>query len=521
MKDDRSKHIAKSGDGLWSRRDVLSKGALVVSVLALPTFVTRKVQAQTTSFDYYISSTGSDSNQGTLASPWAITSLRDTSPHNASMAGKRVGLVAGSYNVASLTSGSTPSDYQHPVFHIPAGSSSAPTYVASCDSNGNYSRGAAVITYGSGAGVNAVFGQNPNSGGYWELDGVAINGGGYDGCLVYASYPTTGSIYTGSGTAQGITIQNCEIYGITASIVGHNEACIFLQGALNAVVRNNYLHDVQKPSQPDHAHAYEEYGCTGTQFIYNTVSNCCSGIDAKAGDSGTVVAYNYFYNSGHQVAGANCGVLCGFDGAEGNPNPPNTPYVVHHNVFDSCGMLHACDVNDTTSQAIYWYNNTSYGPGNSSVATLDLRSSASGLIQCYNNILVVTGSAAGAYMGAIAFSSGGFTILDYNDYYFGSYSAAWGLGGNTEATLAAWQSASSADLHSLAVNPQFASAIVPGAGAAQFQLASNSPCKGVGRSNGTSSGAACDMGAWGNGATAIGCNFLASVVPNPPTLSIS
>lgn len=517
----RAKHESITGANLWSRREILSTGAQVLSVLALPVFALRDAQAQSTSFDYYISSTGSDSNSGTLTNPWAVTSLQDTSRNNQLISGKRVGLIGGTYNVTTMTSGSSPSDYAHPVFHVPAGTSASPTYVGSCDSNGVYSRGAAIFLYGPSSGVNAVFGQNPNSGGYWILDGVVINGGGYGGSLIYATYPTTGSIYTGGGTGQGITIQNCEIYGITATSVGTNEACIFLQGALNAIIRNNYLHDVQKPSQPDHAHAYEEYGSTGTQFIYNTVVNCCTGVDAKAGDAGTIVAYNYFYNTGLPAAGSNCAVLQGFDGAEGNPNSPNTAYSIHHNVFDSCGAPHACDVNNTAAQAINWYNNTSYSTIKTSATALDLRTSASNLIQCYNNIIVVTASAAGAYTGTIALTDGGYTILDYNDYYFADYASGWGLSASTVGSLAAWQSASKADLHSIVSNPGFASAITPGTGPAQFQLASSSPCKGTGSNNGSSSGTACDMGAWGNGATSIGCNFFSSVVPNPPTLSIT
>jgi hypothetical protein len=512
MKSSRVKSMPDTAHRSLSRRDMLSRGAQVLSVLALPQFVVSKAWGQTTpSFDYYISATGSDSNPGTQAAPWAITSLQDTNPNNAKIAGKRVGLLAGTYNVARMTSGSQASDYQHPVLHIPSGTSSAPTIVQSVTPQG------AIFTFAGNNGANAVFGQNPNSAGNFTLDGVVINGGGYGGCLVYASYST--SIYTGPGVAPGITIQNCEIYGINATAVGSNEACIFLQGALNAVIRNNKLHDVSKPAQPDHAHGYEEYACTGTQFIYNTVYNCPTALDAKAGCSGTVVAYNYFYN---------CPVAAvqGFDGAEGNPNNPNLPYSIHHNVIDSCGGQHATDVNNTTSQAINWYNNTCYDTrgGSMSTATLDLRSSASRLIQCFNNICVMTANGSGPYMGSVALTLGGYSVLDYNTYYFNSYSNAWGLIGAATSTLSSlglWQIASGADGHSLVSNPQFASSIVPGAGPAQFKLSSNSPCTGAGRTNGSSSGSACDMGAWGNGTTAIGANFASVAVPDAPTLKVS
>jgi hypothetical protein len=517
MKRSRFIYTPKAGSHSLSRRDLLSRGAQVLSVVALPALLRPTAWGQTTpTFDYYISPEGSDSNAGTQASPWGISSLQDTNANNSKMAGKRVGLLSGTYNVAGMHSGSQPSDYQHPVLHIPSGSSSAPTVIQSVTPQG------AIFTFAGNTGVNAVFGQNPGSGGYFTLDGVVINGGGYGGCLVYASYNT--SIYTGPGVAPGITIRNCEIYGIAATDVGANEACIFLQGALNAVISNNKLHDVTKPAQADHAHGYEEYACTATQFIYNTVYNCPTALDAKAGCSGTVVAYNYFYN-------CPVGAIQGFDGAEGNPNNPNTAYSIHNNVIDSCGGQHVTDVNDTTAQAISWYNNTCYDTRSGSVCTLDLRASGSRLIQCYNNICVATANGSGPYMGTIAQSLGGYSLLDYNDYYLNSYSSAWGLLGAATSvlnSLGLWQAASGADAHSTVGNPQFAASIVPGAGANQFKLGGSSPCKGTGRTNGSSSGAACDMGAWGGAVvpTQIGCNFAAGVttpapVPNAPTLSVS
>jgi hypothetical protein len=460
-------------------------------------------------FDHYISTSGSDSNAGTAAAPWAMTSLQDTNSNNALMAGKRIGFIAGTYNVASMTSGSSPSDYQHPIFHIPSGSSGSPTYVGSSDASGHESPRSAVFVSSSSAGVNAVFGQNPNAGGYWTLSGVVINGNSYPNSLVYASYPTSpGDLYHGAGTGPGITIENCEIYGIAATSVGANEACIFLQGALNAVVRNNKLHDVTKPSQPDHAHGYEEYGSTGTQFIYNTVYNCTSGVETKAGCSGTNVAYNYIFN-------CLTNALEGFDGAEGNPNNPNTAYAIHHNVFDSNAGCHDADVNNTTAQAINWYSNTVYDTRTGPKCCVDLRSSAASLIAAYDNLVVST-TGSGSSQGITGYSTGGFTLVDYNGYALSSLSSAWALNEATQySTLAAWQGvAGSPDAHAVVnASPQFSQTIVPGNGAAQFQLGSGSPFKGVGRVGGVSGGAACDMGAWGYdpalGAppTQIGSNF--------------
>jgi hypothetical protein len=435
------------------------------------------------------------------------------------MASKRVGLIAGNYNIAGMHSGSQPSDYQHPVLRVPTGSAAAPSYVGSCDSSGNYSRGAAVLVYGTSAGVNPMIGQNPDDRGYWTLDGVELNGNGYAGPLICIGY-TSGGSYTAAGSTPGLVIQNCHLHSITGSPVGNNEALIFNAGTTGAIITNNVMHDAHKPAQPDHCHAYLEYSCQGTQITFNTIYNCDTGVHAKAGSSGTVVANNYFYNC------PTCAIQ-GMDGAEGNPNTPGTPYSVHHNVIDSCGPTHACDINGQAYQGLSWFNNTIYNTQGGSVLALDLRAASANLVKCYNNLVVCTTNGSGGYVGTVALSSGAYSVLDYNCYYFNSYGAGWGLSGNsTYGSLSAWQSASRGDSHSISTAPSFASSITPGAGAAQFKLASASACAGTGRVGGSSSGAACNIGAWDGTVTQIGANTSATtapppVVPDAPKLTVS
>ena len=66
----------------------------------LPAWMTTANAQTATTFDFYISTNGDDGNPGTVSSPWAITSLISNSPNNSKIAGKRVGLIAGTYNVA-------------------------------------------------------------------------------------------------------------------------------------------------------------------------------------------------------------------------------------------------------------------------------------------------------------------------------------------------------------------------------------------------------------------------------------
>jgi len=502
-----------------SRRSVLRAGGILVpAALVAPSFFARVARAASAPlFDFYISTSGSDQNPGTVSQPWAITSLQDTNGNNGKMAGKRVGLIAGTYNIANMRSGSQPGDYQHPVLRVPTGSASAPSYVGSSDSSGNYSRGAAVLVYGTSAGVNPMIGQNPGDRGYWTLDGVELNGNGYAGPLINLGYTTGG--YTSGGTVPGVIVRNCHLHGITGSPVGNNEALIFNAGTSGAIITNNVMHDAHKPAQPDHCHAYLEYGCQGTQITFNTIYNCDTGVHAKAGCSGTVVANNYFYNC------PTCAVQ-GMDGAEGNPNTPGTPYSVHHNVIDSCGASHQCDINGQAYQGLNWYNNTIYNTQTGSVAALDLRAGSSSLIKSYNNLVVCTANGTGQYMGTVALSSGGYSVLDYNCYHFNSFGQAFGLSGSsTYGSLSAWQSASRAETHSMTGSPSFASSIQAGAGAAQFKLASGSPCAGAGRVGGSSSGAACNIGAWDGTVTQIGASTTGTappaVVPDAPNLTVS
>ena len=103
MTKSRNKTIEKSEARSWSRREVISTAARVASALAVPQLWLPKAWGATTTFDYYISTSGKDSNSGTLASPWALTSFEDTNPNNRLMAGKRIGLIAGNYSTAGIT----------------------------------------------------------------------------------------------------------------------------------------------------------------------------------------------------------------------------------------------------------------------------------------------------------------------------------------------------------------------------------------------------------------------------------
>jgi hypothetical protein len=511
------KNRSKTSANSWSRRDVLSRGAGALCVLALPEFVFQKAFGQsTTTFDYYISPTGSDSNPGTQASPWAITSLQDTNSNNSKIAGKKVGMLAGTYATSSLQSGSTPNDYQHPVLNLPQGSSGSPTVLQSVSGPGTV-----ILDNSTSSTQNPLVGQNPNLAGYWTLDGVTIKGNNSTAQAFLVSGRYSAYSYTNSSAAAafGVTVQNCEIYNMyITGAVGSNYGGMIMQGVQGAIIRNNYIHDITKPSDQPHCHCYEEYGCLGSQIHYNTFANCPGGgMDLKAGVSGADVAYNYFYSVGTATAGNGIAAVTGADGAEGGPNSPGTANVVHHNIFDSCGEPHAGDVNSVSAQNLYYYNNTIYDTRSGSIVVVDLRETSGNKAQFYNNILVTTANSGGGNYGILALASGDFSNVSNNCYFLHSSSGGWGLGALFNS-LSAWQAASGApDAHSIAANPVFASAITPGTGSAQFKLGSGSPCLGTGTGG-------VNMGAWDGTVTQIGSNFSAaaqSPTPAAPRLSVS
>lgn len=514
MKIRSQKLISKAGADLLSRRDVLLRGAGALGVLALPEFLIRNAWGQTATFDFYISPTGSDADPGTLSAPWALTSCEAANANNTKMAGKRTGFLPGTYNLNTLTS--VGSQYQNNLMVIRHGSSTAQTYWGTSNSSGAYQQGTAILyannvnlfPAGSGGGIIGENTNGANNGqGHWTVDGFIIDGTGItSGGHFVQNYGTGGTGATAigqQGATPGIIIQNCEMRTLLNGVSGNNDAFVFLEGVSGAIVQNCYFHNMKKPNQASvpHMHAIEEYASYGNMYQYNTFANISNGataIESKTGGIGTTVAYNYFYN----IAPGSYGVIMGFDGSEGSPNSQTVPYVIHHNIFDSCpDQIKSVDVGNADTQPINWYNNTIYNAPSSQFAT----GGSTAQIQHYNNIWATsTGSTS------LSFTSSSLSVCDYNCYATASRAGTAGF-----------------DTHSMTSNPNFSATITPGNGSNQFQLAGGSACLGAGRVRGVSSGAAINMGAWDGTVTQIGCNFLsgsvgtAPAVPRAPTLTIS
>jgi hypothetical protein len=530
----------------FSRRDILVAGSTIVPVaILLPAWMTASAQTKST-FDFYISPSGSDSSSGSLSAPWSITSLRVGSTNFSKMPGKRIGLLPGTYSVGNYVF----ADSSTGALQIPGGTSSASTYVASCDSSGNYSPRTAKITallngvYGGQAGyghngpIISHVGTYPNTYpvGYLTLDGLVISGFSYKGIRI-------GGNSSGDGPSglRGIVVQNCEFTGgaHNSGDATDNTNALWLDYTVGALVTNNYFHDNYGFNKTDmgHLNGVICWGCQGTTVQFNTLINAGNIYGKEVANQGNTVQYNYVDASMYTTTGSSSGIE---DWTGANTGGLTQTTNINNNIIKSSawGIQGA-----TLSYSYGWttpvniYNNTiilSKGAGPYPAAWVTSQSSRN--VRFYNNIYA--GVADGSGYKSFHLNAKGPAVWDYNLYIATGMSwelsedSALGSAAGSYTSQSAVQSAvaglggiSSIDTHSISSDsPGFAGS---GALALAYKLASTSPARNRGSTNGTTSGAACDMGAWGNGATQVGCNFTSGASTTPdsspkaPSLTIS
>jgi hypothetical protein len=484
-----------------------------------------------TTFDYYVSTGGSDSNPGTLASPWAITSLRVVSPNFSKMNGKGVsiGLLPGTYDVSSFVG----TQESNGALQFPGGTSAQSNLFASCDSGGHYSPRTATLTM---KGASGLFGGHVGAGagkydgpliahvgaesqyvvGNLVIDGLIITGFSYKGIRI-------GGASSGDGPAivDPVIVRNCEFTG-----GGHNSGdaldnadALWLDGCRACTVSNNEFIDNAPwvADSEDHTNAVIAWQSSGSVIQYNTVVNAGNIYGKEISNQGNTIEYNYIDVSMYETE----------DGAISDWTGANTSGLTQTTIVRNNVVLMATGVAigwPTLSNAygfstpVLVYNNTIVSKGSGPVAAW-LTDSDSGAVQYYNNIY--TGGSGGSFNGWGNFylnpSAAG--IWDYN--MVPTSGVSWALYSNSNfissiasytslsafaSGLAANGGMSNAEAHSIAGTPTFTNT---GTNAQLYRLASGSSGKGAGRTNGTPTGSACDMGAWGGASppTQIGSNF--------------
>jgi len=497
----------------------------------------RAVTSAPTTFDYYISTTGSNSNPGTLASPWAITALNSPSLR-ALYAGKSVGLIAGVYNIYSLVQAAGATG---PALCVQGGTAASPTYIASCNSSGAYAPRVAQISGDSSGGLNGgnyptssagLIGQGMTGAtstqtvwGNVVLDGLYITRSYQFGITFWGLNNGTPPTYTGN------VVQNCEIYDIAGWENG-NMAGVNFFSQNGARATNNLIHSVLPTS--GNIAWWDCLGLGGQQnwnnvYEYNTIYNCNTCIyDKNTNTGGQTWRYNYLESLG---TNPNAAIQ---DGAGGNAGQVTT---VHHNIVvctlgQNQGLWYGTDaLRQPNNASTVAYNNTFYMLASGCVGEVFISAAGNSVspasaVTFYNNITMYAGGSIG-YAGLVSLGPPGYVTSDYNCFYQSgatSSTALLGMGnGSADSpalySLTNWQGKFGLDAKSLVANPAFTS---PGGAVnpAGYQLGASSPCLSAGRVGGTNNGAVCNMGAWDGTATQIGCSFAsgASLIPLPPVI---
>jgi hypothetical protein len=519
---------------MLTRRSLLKRGGCAVLATAVPGFI-RTASAQSTSYDFYISPSGSDSNPGTLASPWSITAINS---HWGTYAGKSVGILPGTYNIYSLCQAGS---FNQPALSVNGGTSGSPTLIQSTTPRG------AILTAAnpSGGGYPTVacgiFGQGqytkapPNLGNV-IIDGLYLTRSFQFGFAFFLAGPSGVSGGAGvEGGPTGLEVRNCEVYDIGGND-NDNVAAIYLQGYTGAWIHNNRLHSVQPATNgqnPDDVAGIYSYYCHSNIYEYNSIYDCNNAIFDKYYPNGNHTwRYNYMESAGlypqNVVHGGSGGQISG------------DTQTVHNNIM-LCPSANGWDAslsNTVSSQSLVFYNNTMvFGSGNSAISYPSGGASTSpkAMVTNYNNVYHVSSGALG-YKGVLGVGLNSIQQSDYNLYGAVAASGKYLTLAPTSAigtpsasyTLSQGQSALGLDTHSVAVDPTFvkptlsAASLNPAGWALVAGSAGSASSSSPGRVGGVSSGAVCDMGAWGGAPapTQIGCNFSAAT-PGPPVLTVS
>jgi hypothetical protein len=496
-----------------TRRTVLKQGACATLSTAASSLLTHRVSAQSATpaaFDFYISPTGADSNPGTMERPWAITAINT---RQRDYAGKKVGLLDGTYNVHSLCQSKEDNGVLVGLA-VNGGTASAPTVVAAVNPR------QAILTA-----------RDPSSGAY-PTKQVGLIGQGYQqvpnaGNVILDGLYVTRSFQAGiffmpqviTTLAPGIVIRNCEVFDI-GGIQNNNVAGIKLRSCSGALVQNNQIHSVQPSPGHDAAGILTFYSHKNI-YEYNTIYDCNAGIYDKNQRNGDHThRYNYIEIAGAFPAEAMT------DCSGGNAGEVLT---VHNNIFVAPSAWNGGGIVMPSTQSMVFYNNTCFCRGAPGALiyypAAGPKVSPPAMVTLYNNIIYAEGNSSS---GLFRFCSGTVALSNYNllrvqdprSNIFSMAQIAAPQGATTLYTLTAWQRASGLDSNSL-TSPVASGALFTAASKLDpqsYALQPSSVGRNLGRVGGVASGAVTDAGAWGGGPTRIGCNFGAS--PRAPVLGV-
>lgn len=499
-------------------------------------------------FDKYISTTGNDSNIGSLASPWSITAINTHSGGANSYAGKRLGILPGTYDVSGLMFFGAAGGHSCAVMINGGPNSSMPTYIGTCNSSGVYqantaildAKGASGFYGGSNTNNSTVIGSatgntagpaTPSNWGNWILDGIDVIGFSYWAIQV-GSYDANG------GLMPNTVIQNCRFYDSTNANAfnvgtgggvtgGVHSGPMELYQYNNCLVLNCWFFNNKTNTGNDRSHfaAITFWGFSGLGNSIGLSVKLCSFVDScglygitDTGATGALtVAQCYFDMTNAAPAhGLPCGmaVMGGSAASAGSLGPS----FLINNIVKGGGVFDGW--NTDTSQV--WANNLTIanntwdlaGGAGFGAASMGYRAieaaGHTGIFSAYNNLNYDDGATSINPYGYWATNPDIFALADYNIYgslgLYNVYGANGGTGGPTSKTFATWKTAIGAlEVHSStnAANPF----TVGGTLAFQYLVQPGSPAYQTGKVGGLISGAPLNVGAWDGVVAQIGSSL--------------
>ena len=424
-------------------------------------------------FDRYISTTGSDSNDGSFGSPWAISAIWTKA---AEYKTKRLGVLPGIYSPYNGTIDALTNDVALLIPSAAAGTGVARTVIQSVTP-----RGAVILGTGGGQGANSAAEVVVEvAAPYVTFDGFKVRDGGLKGVQILAS---------------DAIVQSNEIYDINSVLFaeshgnGDNVSGVRTDtGSDRAAILNNKVYAIRNGTgavsggtRTPNESAIELYNAPNAVVQHNDVSDAATLIYAKDDADDCDIFLNNLHGTAYEA----------FRFATNN----TFAYKFHHNLVRGIvGMIYNGESNNVEVAYGEQYNNTYIFDVDIRGGVL-YRATTGAVVKSYNNLCMRT---TGSVLGTDSYrdmngSAAAFSILDRNLY--GSASQFTSPNG-TLRTWAQWlalmasNGATARETNSINADATFAG----GSGVEAYKLNPSSRGYQEGRVGGIDAGEVCNMG---------------------------
>lgn len=255
-------------------------------------------------------------------------------------------------------------------------------------------------------------------------------------------------------------IRNSNFTGIDVGNWAYNTAFVRVEAATNAVIENNYFHDLISLSYDavNTASVYFNSLSNLTTVRNNTVENCEGGIYGKGNSANVSIYNNFIYNS------ANNGLYGVWYKRSNFLGEASTTRRVYQNVIVGYSPAIWFENGGVTVMGSLIYNNTIYA-SNGTNDGIDIQTDHTNT-QVFNNIISNNNPFLRYYDGTVSYSN-------YNAFYRAAGNI-WNRNFTTDyTTLTSWTAATGFDSNSINSNPLFVNA--GGSNPEDYRLQSSSP----------------------------------------------